>query len=827
LLPFLVSGVNVIMKTFINKIALLLIIILNIYPTFSQENASEGTRFLVSFPQNERTNSRDFDNNVKLALYVSSSIGATITLKNHFNSRTVTRTINKDEILTLDNFELGSQNEIEETSDGQISRKVIEITSNNPISVFVINSKNNTSDGYLAYPVSEWGNNYIHNSFYHHYRNRESRSSGFTILSQEDSTLIKVILKGKGDLRGTTKSGSFEIGDTLNLKLNKNESYTVKTESDYNNTFDLSGSLIIGNNPIGLISFHERTLIPQDSPDNGFDHLIEMMQPLSNWRNKYISIDFGRKMGDYFRVLPLKDNTKLTITNYNENGNIAKTETVTINTGGGYYEFNNAKINSYNSQSLVGIKGSTIWEADQPILVTQYAYSQDWEKNTSFSRNDNYDPFMLNLINEEQFTNNIRFLVPSYNDFDRHNINMIVNVDLTKNINNQLESIILDGSPIYITNPSIKNNRIGNTSYYWLRFDIKPGVHSINSEVRLAAFLYGFGSADSYGMQTAIGNLPLIDTLVSNTNSFDCDSFNLDYRIKSTFGSDGSQGYYSKEYKFADFKVISTEGILYSYDISDDSLVVHFKGVLTIAPFESRYIITATSETGKVFYDTVYYRFNESIPLNKPIVSKITPGDELYFSVSLNEAKDTLSFLNNYTISFKFYREWFELLDFEILDESVMSQLTDTAINDTIYYKLNYDLPRSHITNGNSVNILLRSLLNKDSLFTPEFALFSKEGNNCYYGSKSDTVNVDICVHDLRVIEMNWDEDLEINGSLLLSNSSTVISIYNYEGKEIISNYILDEGQEVDFNTLLKYKGLYFIRNTSIENSLPLKYFHF
>lgn len=818
------------MKTHIYKIVIVLFIILNASKSYSQENASEGNRFLIAFPQNERTsNSRwdDFNSNVKLAVYISSSTGATITLKNYSNNVVKTYTISKDEVLSLDKFELGSQDEIEETSDGIVSKKVIEITSNNPVSVYVINSKNNTSDGYLAYPVSEWGNNYIHNSFYHLYRNRESRSSGFTILSQEDSTLIKVILKGKGAKKGSTRSGNYTIGDTIYINLNKNESYSVKTKSNFNNTFDFSGTLIIGNNPIGLLSFHERTLIPQDDPNNGYDHLIEMMQPLSNWRNKFISVDFGRKMGDFFRVLPLKDNTNLTITNYNESGVLNKTETININTGGGFYEFNNAKINSYNSQNLVGIKGSTIWESDQPILVTQYAHSQDWEKIRSNIKYDNYDPFMLNLINEEQFTNNIRFLVPSYSDFDKHNINMIVNIDLTQNINNQLESIELDGIPIYITNPNIKNNRIGNTSYYWLRFEIKPGVHSINSDVKLAAFLYGFGSADSYGMQTALGNLPLIDTLVSKSNTFDCDSFNLDYRIKSTFGADGAQGYVTKDFKFSDFKVISADGIEYNYSISADSLVVNFTGYLNNKPFESRYIIEATSETGKVFYDTVYYRFNESIPLNNSKVSKITPGDEIYFTVSLNEAKDTLAFLNNYTISFKFHREWFELLDFEILGESVITQLIDTTINDTIYYQLNYDLPRSHITTGNSVVILLRSLLNKDSLFTPEFALFSKEGNDCYYGSKSDTVNVDICIHGLRVIEMNWNEDLEINETVLSSNSKTVISIYNYEGREIISNYILNDGQEVDLNTLLKNKGLYFIKNTRIENSLPLKYFHF
>lgn len=834
MLPFHISGVTIIMKTHIYKIIIVLFILLNTTTIYSQENASEGTRFLIAFPQNERTSSSRFDDfniNVKLAIYISSSIDASITLRNHSNNRVITRTIKKDKVLTLDNFELGKQNEIEETSDGQVSNKVIEITSDNPISVFVINSKNNTSDGYLAYPVSEWGNNYIHNSFYHHYvSSSQNRSSGFTILSMEDNTTVNINLKGRGaNSNGTTKSGNYKIGDKFTIILNKNQSYTVKTKSTTNNAFDLSGSLVTSDKSIGLLSFHERTYIPQLSPIKGRDHLIEMMQPLSNWRNKFVSLDFNRRYGDFFRVLPLKDNTKLIIKNYLKNGILNTIDTVIIGTGGDFYEYNNATIKDYNlNGQSSGIKDITIWEADSPILVTQYAYSQDWDKISSQDNSDKYDPFMLNLINEEQFTNNINFLVPNYNDFKSHNLNIVIKVDTTKNIVDQLESVEFDGVPLYISNANFKTNRIGYTEYYWLQLvEVISGVHRINSNVRLAAFLYGFGETDSYGMQTAIGNLPLIDTLVTSTITYDCNSFSRNYNIKSTFGADGSQGYISKNYKFSDFEVISSNGIIYEFQMSDDSLTVNFSGFLTNMPNESSYIITATSETGKVFFDTVYYKFKESITLNNPSVSKITPGDEIYFTASLNESIDSLSNLSNYTISFNFHREWFELLDFEILGESVVNQLVSTIINDTIYYKLTYDIARSDITGGNSAVILLKSLLNIDSIFTPQFTLFSKDANDCYYGSKSDTVYVDLCVHDLRVIEMNWKEDLVLKESILISNSSTMISIYDYQGKEIISDYFIDEGEEIDLNTILKYKGLYFIKNTITGNSLPLKYFHF
>lgn len=835
MLPFLILSVTVYMRTKILKITIVLFIIFNINYTYSQENASEGTRFLIAFPQNERSNSNDFTNNVKLAIYISSSTGATVSLKNHFNNRVVTKTIKKDEVLTLDNFELGTQSAIEDISDGIISNKVIEIISDNFISVFVINSKRNTSDGYLAYPITEWGQNYIHNSFYHHYKNAtfftpsESRSSGFTLLAQEDNTQINIFLKGRGNTSGSTATGNFRIGDTISINLNKNQSYTVKTRSTQDNTFDLSGSLITSNEPIGVLSFHERTFIPQQSPENGRDHLIEMMQPLSNWRNKFVSIDFNRKYGDFYRVLPIKDNTKLIITNYQKDGTLSYRDTVVIGTGGNFYEYNNTRINDYNRRGeLEGIKNITIWEADSPILVSQYAYSQDWDKTSNNDNNDNYDPFMLNLINEEQFTKNINFLVPDYNDFKSNNLNIVIKVDTTKNIVEQLESVEFDGVPLYIKHPEIKSNQIGNTEYYWLQLiEVNKGVHRINSNIKLAAFLYGFGETDSYGMQTALGNLPLIDSLVHESKSFNCDSFDINYRIKSTFGADGSQGFYSKEYKFSDFKVITVDGISYDYQFSVDSLVVNFKGSLTNVPFESKYIITATSQTGKIFYDTVYYRFNETIPINSTTITKVKPGEDIYFKVSLSEKNDTLSFLNDYTLSFKFYREWFELLDFEVSNESVLDYLEKEIINDTIYFKLNFSLSRENITNGNSVNILLKSMLNKDSLFIPEFILFSQFGNNCYSGIKRDTLNVDICVHGLRTIEILWNDDLELSGRELFANKNTNISIFNYQGKAVISNYNMSKGQQIDLNGLLKSKGLYFIKNNNSIKSPPLKYFHF
>lgn len=795
---------------------------------YSQENANEGTRFLVTFPQNEEKGFfGTYVTNVKLGLYISGKFDTEVTIINHYNNRVLTQKVGANSFIQLDNFELGNRQNLEDTDDGITSSKVIEIISKQPISVNVINSKYKSSDGYLAYPISEWGKNYIHNSFYHSNSESGDRSSGFTVLSQSDNTSIKIILKGKNPTGGSTKSGNYTIGDTISISLNNNESYTVKTKSFTNGKFDLSGSLIKSNKSIGIISFHERTLLPQIGTKDGRDNLIEMQQPLSNWRNKFVSVDLGRKYGDFFRVLPIRNNTNLKITSFDENGNIIRQNNEIINTGGGFYEFNNVGLNNINTKQDKGIIGNTIWEADQPILVTQYSYSQAWENSSSNSTSTDYDPFMLNLINDEQFTTNINFLAPPYNDFKNHKINLIVRIDTNKSISNQLESVIYDNTPLYLLVPALLNNRIGNTEYYWLRFNIESGVHSITSDVRFAAFLYGFGDADSYGMQTALGNLALVDTLIRNINGFDCSDFDVNYNIRSTFGSETNNDFVSEDFKIESFELLSSINMNYNYNLSLDSLNLNFKGTIINSALPSFAIIKFISESGKEFLDTLTFNISNLIVLRPGFNIKSIPGDTLEIKVTLDNVNDTLKFLREYTFSVKYYQEWFSLLDINLDGISRSNNIEEFKYLDTVNNNLNIKVSRESITNGNALIVKLLSLLNKDSLVYPIFNLFGNTEDNCYTGSVKDTISYSFCIQDLRSVEFFDKNILQVNGNNLVAHQDLNISIFDYRGISLIQDIIIKKDYTLDLDIYLKAKGLYFIKVNNFQQHPPLKYFHF
>lgn len=828
LLPFSNSSVICNMKHIKLYITIIFLNIILSHKAYSQENANEGTRFLVTFPQNEEIGFfGSYVTNVKLGLYISSKYKTEVTIRNHFNNRVLTRTVTANSFIQLDKFELGNRQNLEDTDDGITSNKVIEIISARPISVNVVNSKDKSSDGYLAYPVSEWGQNYIHNSFYHHNYERSDRSSGFTIISQSDSTNIRVILKGKNVNRGTTKSGNYSIGDTIRIALNDNESYTVKTNSNTNNKFDFSGSLIVSEKPIGVISFHERTLLPQVGTKDGRDNLLEMQQPLSNWRNKFVSIDLGRKFGDFFRVLPIRDNTELKITSYDESGKLIFQKTELINTGGGFYEYNNTDINNINTTQEKGIIGNTIWEANAPILVTQYSYSQAWENSYIDNSNTDYDPFMLNLINDEQFTTNINFLAPPYNDFNNHRINLIVKVDTNKSISNQLESVVYDGSPLYLSEPTFLNNRIGNTEYFWLRFNIKSGVHSITSDVRFAAFLYGFGNADSYGMQTALGNLALVDTLIRTINSFDCSVFDVNYNIRSTFGLEIGNEFVPTDFKIQSFELSNSINMNYDFNLSLDSLNLIFKGSIINPAMPSFAIIKFISQSGKEFLDTLTFTLSNSIILRSGFNIQSIPGDTLEFKISLDKDNDTLKFLSEYTFSLKYYQEWFSLVDITVDEISRFDKTEEFNYLDTINNVLNIAVSRKSITNGNTLVVKLLPLLNKDSLVYPVFSLYSHSDDKCYTGSVMDTISYSFCIQDLRLVEFYDSNILQVNDKSLKANQDLNISVYDYRGTLLMQDIIIKKDNTLDLEIYLKAKGLYFIKiNNYLEHS-PLKYFHF
>lgn len=475
-------------------------------------NSSQGREFFIAFPKNDVADQPD----PYLEIYVTSEYDTEVTLEYSATNQITTKQIKAYEITTFSTtfHELSYDMEI---FDSEIPLEMgIRLYADHPISVYAMNGKHVSSEGYLAIPVSSWGTHYIHNSWYDYALENKLGgkdrpwASGFVITAAEDKTTVTINLRGRGGNLAKTEGGR-EIGDIFSVTLDKGEIYMVCGDGTTRGVFDISGSEIKSTKPIGLISFCQRGTLPAKEMLLGYDHLIEMLPPVSAWGKKYISVEYARpsEKGDMFRIVALEDNTNWKVEWYDKStGARINSKQGTIKKGGEFWEY----YNDYTPRGAPGvesIRGMSVFEADKPILVMQYCYSHRWDEDR------NFDPFMIIVTPEEQFTQTTVFQTPSNKEFLNNHFNIIVYQDPEDTELKDLKSVILDDIPIYQRNPQILVNHITNTDLYWAKIDVEPGVHKVTSDTKFSGYIYGFTDVDSYGWPACmnIRDLSIIDTV--------------------------------------------------------------------------------------------------------------------------------------------------------------------------------------------------------------------------------------------------------------------------------------------------------------------------
>ncbi|MBP6510048.1 MAG: T9SS type A sorting domain-containing protein [Candidatus Kapabacteria bacterium] len=461
-------------------------------------NTTLGKDFWIAIPPNEVN---PFPTN-ELEVYVASAFDTEITVFDASGDKYYKRQVKANEIRTLSDSR-GETNwtwEIREYE--QPVRKGVRITSKEPICVYVINSKTTTSDGYLAVPVSAWNTSYLHCSYYD-FREARAWAGGFVVLAAEDNTVVTIALRGTGELDAKTAGGRSIGSPSFDVVLNAGEVYMVKGDATTRGVFDLTGSAITADKPIGLLSFHERTTMPNLLVNgNGRNHLVEMMYPTSSWGKKYSTIEFNREhlngqgRGDVFRVIASEPNTRWSF----KYCDLTTKEVIGI--GGGVL----ARAGDFADLSQEGAprhlpNGYSVWSADKPIQVMQYSCSSSWDGDPIL------DPFMIRLTPVDQFVTGTFFEFPTSAKWGKHRLNVIAKVDTSSpTYLDDLKSLQIDGIPVHQYPDPLASRIIQNTigdGYHWASVDFGPSAaaHTIsgNGNVTFGGYIYGYGQFDAYG----------------------------------------------------------------------------------------------------------------------------------------------------------------------------------------------------------------------------------------------------------------------------------------------------------------------------------------
>lgn len=494
-------------------------------------SGAQGTEFFIVWPLNDGSAGASAPD---MEIYIATSAQVANVEATFSGDNTRRRfQVQNNKITTMSTNKTGSLGlsgsyEINHSENEQVVQKALILTSDKPISVYVINAKRVSSDGYLALPTSVWGRRYIATSYYdfRELNNRNTWAGGFCFFAREDNTNVTVRLRGQGQGTARTVRGR-NIGETFTVTLQRGECYMVMGDGSTRNSFDLTGSEITADRPIGFISFHARTAMPNSAALEGRDHLIEMTPPVTAWGKRYTSLEYSREQkngqgrGDYYRIIATEDGTRV------EGRFMEKISKRVVG------NLNSGLLNAGQFQDFFypGGTPSTLpygvvqFAGNKPFFVMQYSTSANWDGDTQ------NDPFMINVTPEEQYLSGTIFQTPELDNYNIHLLNLVIKVLHPETAIDDLKSLMIDGKAVWNSNltvdaPSLlsaenpipADPRFGDNLYHvTVRFGEKGGTHIIesNGRIRFGGYIYGFGNFDSYGWPAAAAfrDVSTIDTM--------------------------------------------------------------------------------------------------------------------------------------------------------------------------------------------------------------------------------------------------------------------------------------------------------------------------
>ncbi len=379
--------------------------------------------------------------------------------------------------------------EVRETGTAQT--KGIHVQSDEPVTVRLYSARSFSADAFTAIPVHMWGRSYRHIAYYEQADPIKRRGSGFVIVAAHDNTEVRINLEARGV--GQTTDGH-SPGMQYDVVLQRGQTYMVHGDG-LSEGFDLSGTQITASNPIGLISFHMRSIVPLAMGAGDRDFLVEMLPPLEYWGRRFVSRELLRVgFGDYFRVVAAKDNTTVKLRTYDSTGKESSSREFTITDAGDFAEFGEHAPEA--SPRADAIRGVSLWEADKPIQVMMYSYSSDWDGAPG------YNPFMVALTPFELASTVEVVDIPSGTGLS------VIDI-ITEDNPNLLEDLRLNGQPIAQIDPDFMRIPYGDEGLRCSRIHLGPGTKRISGDALFVGMLHTYGGNSIHGIPLGRTAFPL------------------------------------------------------------------------------------------------------------------------------------------------------------------------------------------------------------------------------------------------------------------------------------------------------------------------------
>jgi len=462
----------------LNRVFVIILLLLAVGVSFAFTNL--GTDFYLCYPANAaREPGGD-----PLAAYngmiiLTSTYATTGTVRNWDGSVTLPFAIPPNGVTTvvIDTSHWISTSEV-------VVKKGLRIQSDEPVSAYFLayETPGSTNDMALIYPVVSLGSEYITMCWRDNIPTWPAGAffdrgpTMFCIFAPYDATNVQIT-------PSVDTEGAHAAGVPFNVVLNSYDCYQVLANSPtVPNLYDLTGSIITSDKPIGVIAGNQIAIVPDGI--TAADYLIEQMPPVTVWGTTHYAFPIQQRnywAEDVLKILASEDATTVTI----EDG--GGTTIISLDRGEDF-EWNGQPCTEGSWLFDGSCDGPTLDSptsitADKPILCGQYIMGTSICSRTDilgFLTDPLGDPAYMLIPAVEQYSKRYIFLTPSGYNNDYLNVAILSGHE---------GSITLDGGPPVYSSAWFN---LPSTSYRGARISLEPGGHVLEADTTMLIQMYGY-----------------------------------------------------------------------------------------------------------------------------------------------------------------------------------------------------------------------------------------------------------------------------------------------------------------------------------------------
>ncbi len=373
---------------------------------------------------------------------------------------------------------------LEMESSGVVESKGIHIYSSDAVdaslSVCFLSSNTNSSDGSYLLPTTKWGTDYMVAGYESLFEGGYDFPSECTIVASMDSTHVSITPTcdcrqcETGSSNGNAQASvvAFPAGKKFTLTLNRGQSLQLMPILPTSDSgFDLTGTLVHADQPIGLISGSMLPNIPVNFPYANF--ICEMIPPIGTWGNTY-----------YASALEAPPGSDHTSARY-----------LFIASKAGQTILRHTCLTNDDTECSIGNQYGIVWDelsgsqkffSSDPFLVVGYLNSATYPDQLNGAGN----PSEFAISTLADFSKSVTFEIPAsigsitpYTNF----VNVICKANDA--IHTTFDGKVITGNGASCIDDTFESFAIPG---------VAPGTHLIESDSGAAVSMYGYGSDASY-----------------------------------------------------------------------------------------------------------------------------------------------------------------------------------------------------------------------------------------------------------------------------------------------------------------------------------------